>query len=174
MDPVENINITFSVLLLGQCHTQEEKKFQFHSKCGNKSPFVSSPPSLWHKLMTPILSFSVKGYKMKQWLSCFSSSNLTVSKSTTWVYSVAPKGLFRVARIELESSVIGQLAGCGQAELLAALWWEFSKPTSKPFWPPLYYQVANRQSIHEGECGSQNLCFFQFPNKRLILDTNLC
>ena len=83
MDPVENINITFSVLLLGQCHTQEEKKFQFHSKCGNKSPFVSSPPSLWHKLMTPILSFSVKGYKMKQWLSCFSSSTLTVSKSTT-------------------------------------------------------------------------------------------
>ena len=33
-----------------------------------------------------------------------------------------------VARVEFESSVIGQLAGCGQSELLAALKGEISKP----------------------------------------------
>ena len=40
--------------------------------------------------------------------------------------------MFQVARIELESSGIGHLAGSGQADLLDALWREISKP-SKPF-----------------------------------------
>ena len=43
-------------------------------------------------------------------------------------YSVGLKGLSRVARIEFESSVIGQLAVCGQAVLLAVLCHQISKP----------------------------------------------
>ena len=38
--------------------------------------------------------------------------------------------MFRVARIELVSSVIDQLAVCGQAELLAAPWRKVSKPST--------------------------------------------